>query len=82
MFPRNVSLCNFLKILMVSDKMIHKAFRTHTTRKTKPISEIFAFSLIIQRCQPSRFRRILLRANDYSTVLRQLNICYGRGKDA
>ena len=32
-------LCNFLKILKVSDKMIHKAFRTHT----KPIRENFHF---------------------------------------
>ena len=32
---------------------------------------------ILQRCQPSRFRRILLRRMTYSTVLRQLNICYG-----
>ena len=38
--------------------------------------------MMMQRCQPSRFRRILLRANDYSTVVRQLNICYGRDKDA
>ena len=36
-------LCNFLKILMVSDKMLHKAFRTRTTLLTKPIREIFHF---------------------------------------
>ena len=33
--------CNFLKILMVSDKTIHKAFRSHETLKTKPIREFF-----------------------------------------
>ena len=37
-------LCNFLKILMVSDKTIHRPFRTHTTLyKTKPIRENFNF---------------------------------------
>ena len=35
-------LCNFLK-LMVSDKKIHRAFRTHTTLQTKPIRDIFNF---------------------------------------
>ena len=34
-------LCNFLKVLMVSDEMIHRAFRTHATLQTKPIREIF-----------------------------------------
>ena len=34
-------LCNFLKILMVSDKMIQRAFRTHTTLKTKPSTDSF-----------------------------------------
>ena len=29
--PKILVLYNFLKILMVSDKMIHGAFRTHTT---------------------------------------------------
>ena len=29
--PENVSLCNFLRKLMVSDKKIHRAFRTRTT---------------------------------------------------
>ena len=29
--PKMLVLCNFLKILMFSDKMIHRAFRTHTT---------------------------------------------------
>ena len=28
---------------MVSDKTMHKAFRTHTTLLTKPITEIFHF---------------------------------------
>ena len=41
--PKMLVLCNFLKILMVSDKMIHRAFRTHTTLETKPIREIFHF---------------------------------------
>ena len=30
-FSGALILCNFLKILMVLDKMIHKAFRTHAT---------------------------------------------------
>ena len=29
--PKILVLCNFLKMLMVSDKTIHKAFRTHAT---------------------------------------------------
>ena len=29
--PKMLVLCNFHKILMVSDKTIHKAFRTHAT---------------------------------------------------
>ena len=36
-------LCNFLRKLMVSDKKIHRAFRTPTTLSTKPIREIFHF---------------------------------------
>ena len=36
-------LCNFFKILMVSGKMIHRAFRTHTTLQTKPVREISNF---------------------------------------
>ena len=28
---RKVVLCNFLKMLMVLDEMLHKTFRTHTT---------------------------------------------------
>ena len=36
-------LCNFLRKLMVSDKEIHRAFRTHTTLYTKPIREICNF---------------------------------------
>ena len=35
--------CNFLKILMVSDKMIYRAFRTRVTLSTKLIREIFHF---------------------------------------
>ena len=38
-----IVLCNFLKILMVSGKMIHRAFRTHKTLYPKPIREIFHF---------------------------------------
>ena len=37
--PKVLVLCNFLKILMVSDKMIYKAFRTHNILWTKPIRE-------------------------------------------
>ena len=29
--PKILVLCNFLKVLLVSHKTIHKAFRTHTT---------------------------------------------------
>ena len=36
-------LCNFLRKLMVSDKKIHRAFRTYTTLWTKPIREILNF---------------------------------------
>ena len=41
----NVSfICNFLKKkLMVSDKKIHRAFRTHTTLQTNRIREMFYF---------------------------------------
>ena len=38
--------CNFLKILMVSDKTIHKAFRIHETISTKPVRE---FSLYLPK---------------------------------
>ena len=37
--PEKIVLWNFLKILMVSDEMIHRAFRTHTTLLIKPIRE-------------------------------------------
>ena len=36
--PKILVLCNFLKILIVSDKMIHRAFRTRAT-----LREIFHF---------------------------------------
>ena len=36
-------LCNFLKMLMVSDKTVHRAFRSRRTLWTKPIREIFHF---------------------------------------
>ena len=39
--PKMLLLCNFLKILMVSDKTIHRAFRTHATLQIKPIRENF-----------------------------------------
>ena len=39
--------CNFLKILMVSDKAIHKAFRTHLTISKSDLI-IFFFSLMYQ----------------------------------
>ena len=38
---KKLVLCNFLRILMVSDKIIHRAFRTRTTLQTKAIREIF-----------------------------------------
>ena len=41
--PKMLVLCNFLKILMVSDKTIHRSFRSHATLLTKPIREIFHF---------------------------------------
>ena len=41
-------LCNFLIIFMVSDQTIHKAFRTRTTPKTKPILEKFFIFTIYQ----------------------------------
>ena len=41
--PKMLVLCNFLKILMVSDKTLHRAYRTHKTLQTKPIREIFHF---------------------------------------
>ena len=41
----NVSIMLFLKIMMVSDKTIHRTFSTHTTLLTKPIREFFSFSL-------------------------------------
>ena len=37
--PKMLVLCNFLKILMASDKMNHKAYRTHTTLLRKSISK-------------------------------------------
>ena len=48
-------------------------FKTHFPER----SDCYLMPIGIQRCQPSRFRRILLRRMTYSTVLRQLNICYG-----
>ena len=35
------SVCNFLKILMVSDKTIYKVCRIHKSLSTKPIREVF-----------------------------------------
>ena len=39
--PNFFLLGSFLRKLVVSDKNIHRAFRTHTTLQTKPIREIF-----------------------------------------
>ena len=36
-------LCNFLRKLMVSDKKIYRAIRSHRTLSTKLIREIFHF---------------------------------------
>ena len=41
----NFSFCKFLKILMVSEKTVNRAFRIHKTLLTKPIGEFF-FSLL------------------------------------
>ena len=41
--PKMLVLCSFLKMLMVTDEMIHMAFRTHTTLYTKPIRENYNF---------------------------------------
>ena len=41
--PKMLILCNFLRILTVSDIMIHRAFRTHTSLYAKPIKDIFHF---------------------------------------
>ena len=46
--PKNVSFVHFLKILMVSDKTIHKAFRTHTNVqlcKQNPLEKICIFTI-------------------------------------
>ena len=40
--PKMLVLCSFLKILMVSDEMIHRAFRTH---KQNPLEEILIFTI-------------------------------------
>ena len=36
------------KILLVSDKMVHKAFRTRAILWTKPIREIFHYQYLLQ----------------------------------
>ena len=39
-------LCNFLQILMVSDKTIHKACRTHATLyKQNPLEKFLIFTI-------------------------------------
>ena len=44
--PKMLVLCNFFKILMVSDKMIHWAFRTHIPLyKQYPLEEFFIFTI-------------------------------------
>ena len=40
--------CHFLKLLMVSDKTIHKAFRLHKTAINKTHKNLFSFSLFTQ----------------------------------
>ena len=41
-----IVLCNFLKILMGSDKMIHKVFKTHKTLyKQNPLDNFFSFNI-------------------------------------
>ena len=45
--PKILVLCNFLKILMDSDKMIHKTYRTHKIT-TKPFREIFIFNTLFR----------------------------------
>ena len=44
--PKMLALSNFFKLLIVSDKMIHKAFNTHTALHTKPIRENFNFQYL------------------------------------
>ena len=43
-------LCIFLKILIVSDKISHRAFRTHRTLYTTPIRENFHFNYLPELC--------------------------------
>ena len=44
--PENYSFMQFLKILIVSDKMIHRAFRTHIQLyKQNPLEKIFIFTI-------------------------------------
>ena len=42
-----VCVCKFLKILMVLDKTIHKAFRIHKTLKTQPTRKKIFFTIYI-----------------------------------
>ena len=69
-------LCNFLKILMVSDKTIHVAFRAHTTIfKQSPLEE-FLISTIYQnhigfniaRKKSIRFKPMIFRSSDEDLV--------------
>ena len=44
--PKMLVLCNFIRKLMVSDKTIHRAFRTHTTlRKQNPLDKLLIFTI-------------------------------------
>ena len=44
--PTILVLCNFLRKLMVSDKKIHRAFRTHNSiSKQNPFEKFFIFTI-------------------------------------
>ena len=43
--PEMLVFCKFLKILMVSDKTIHKAFRIHKMLLENPFREISIFTI-------------------------------------
>ena len=46
--PKMLVLCNFLKILMVSDKIIQRAFRIHKTLKNK--QNPYIYTLFFTMC--------------------------------
>ena len=43
--PKMFVFWKFLKILMVSDKSIHKAFRIHKTLYNNPLKKTFIFTI-------------------------------------